>query len=304
MENNEEKVMAQEKVRLQNGAEGARHEAAADRYAGESDMESAAESYFLAADRYDAAGNDGALCRVLERITDLLEGSCYPLYYPDGAIDARRRLIGFYAERIDREAGNYFRLAGQQYKLWQFCFSRGRLEESRKAALEILRTDKRYKRKFGPHPYLADMDRSLVRIYRQSPTLSFSEPYTDEQAKRYETVARKYPALYMERLAGYYLSQGKRLADAGETEQAERLWLKSLEKYKRSYDDAYEIPPSILTVCRNLAILYECRGAKEEALKMWRRGLRYSRMFARLDDNFERCAESFRNAMEEAGGRA
>ena len=300
MKENEENAEFRERTRLRNEAEGGRYEAAADGYSGAADEEAAMENYRLAADAYEAAGDDEALFRVSERIGELLDDSYYPLYHPDSAVDARRRLIGIYAARIG-EDGNYFRLAGQQYSLWRFCFTRGRLEESRQTALEILRTDRRYRREFGPHPYLADMDRSLVRIYKQSETLSFSEPYSCEQAKRYETVARKYPALYMERLADYYLSQGKRLADMGETEQAERLLLKSLEKYKKSYDDAYEIPPSILTVCRNLAILYERRGANGEALKMWRRGLRYSRMFARCDSNFERSAESFRKAIEEFG---
>ena len=263
------------------------------------DVESAVDAYFQAAEYYEKEGDERALSRVLERIEELLEDIYYPKYYPEHAETSRIRLIEFYTKQFERGSGTYDLLGNQQYLLWKFYFFSGRLGESQKAAFEIFRTNKRYNKKLGAHPFLNAIDKTLVRIYKQSSSLSFSEPYSDMGCKRYETIARKYPLLYMKRLADYYLSQGVKLANSGnETEKAEELFLKAISKYKKSYDDTYETPPSILTAYQNLAILYEQKDRYDKSLRMWRQALRYSRQFAQWDENYLGRVHFFQSAVE------
>lgn len=100
-------------------------------------------------------------------------------------------------------------------------------------------------------------------------------------------------------LARYLFRLGMLRAEAGDDMAAEELFGRSVEAFRRTYDDEYETPPSILGALWNLAVIQYFNGHAERAIDTLGQGLEASRGFAALDDYFDRYVDDFTCKIEE-----
>ena len=100
-------------------------------------------------------------------------------------------------------------------------------------------------------------------------------------------------------LAWYQCNAADSLLERGQIEQAEQMYLLSIESFKNTYNDEYETPPYILNAIWRLAYLYGQSGRNDLKIKCLEDGIVISKMYARWDSNFEKTVLMFQKEKEE-----
>lgn len=163
--------------------------------------------------------------------------------------------------------------AEAQYNWWIEAVNHQYLHAMREAYLDILRAKKLYGKHYDKK-YVKKIDKELGRAIKACDDIDNDTKPNIKLYNLYKCLAKENPRYecripdYQFRLANHYINNGQ-------TEEAEELYKEVVETYKNTYDDLYEISPSILSALWNLALLYEETGQREKAIATHRLGLYY-----------------------------
>lgn len=119
----------------------------------------------------------------------------------------------------------------------------------------------------------------------------------EEALPMLEALSGKHPLLFMWHLGRQYALSARKMYNAGNISGAAALYEKSASAYADAYDDEFETPPDILPTLWNLSIAYESLGQHDKCIGILRKGLEYSRMFARWDRHFQEYVSDFEKAI-------
>lgn len=98
-------------------------------------------------------------------------------------------------------------------------------------------------------------------------------------------------------LAAYLFRLGNLYAGRNDLDLAEEMFRRSVEAYKNSYDDEYEVPPGIISAIWNLSLIYKEKGCSDLEKTSIEEGLAISEEFLKQDSNFLSDMVLFQNAL-------
>lgn len=147
-------------------------------------------------------------------------------------------------------------------------------------------------------------DSTLKEIFVPDADLSFDLPLTQEKLKNFSVIFGKFPqSATGSRLAGLLVKAGIDAENHGDSNSAEKMYLKAVELYKDTYDDEFETPPDILSPLWNLALLYRESGHADKAAEYADEGIGYCKEFASIEDIFNNWLEKFRSLKDLVSGK-
>ncbi len=98
-------------------------------------------------------------------------------------------------------------------------------------------------------------------------------------------------------LAWYQCNVAESYMGQNRMELAERMYLSAIRSFEKTYNDAYETPPDILSAIAGLSELYDVTNRFDLEMSVLEKGLEISEMYAGWDENFNHMVLKFRDAM-------
>lgn len=260
-------------------------------YRRKGDFDQAIQAYWETLLLYEQADDPQAIVIILEEMSSTIPEVYYPLEMERirlKQIEAYQRIADSEqdSERANQALEN---ISNIKFDLWYNYFKQGELEKSRIFYKEVQQKSDS-NRWFEKR--IAQTDKNLLSVYGKADSLTFNEPYAENQMEIYELLAQG-NTFYREKVAEYQHRTAMALQSAGNLELAVCVYLKAINNYENCYDDEFETPPAILSSIWNMALLYESNGNIEEAVKWFEKGKVWSSRLAKWDDRFQKNIHEF-----------